>query len=454
MNGHDSSREQVDWTRRRFLGLAGAGVAGGLGLATAAWSPQSSASDPTRDPDLLLGGAAHAWVQAMYDVVWHGGSSTPTNAARIYCALSVAMYEAVAPLSSTLRTLAGQLTDLRPLPQAPARNSDPPCVMAGAVRTLADYLFRSSPRDLSGPLDRVFDEQVRARRGAGVPAGVVSASVEHGVRLGRDLVTWVSTDGYLGTLRPYLPPEGEGLWRSSPPDFGEAIGPYWSEIRPMVMARPDEVVPVAPVSYSPSEGSPFWEQANSTYQAGLAITQAQRQTAMFWRDNPHTSGLPSGHWMAITRQVCTQQGLSLTRSVEAYARVGVALHDAFLNCWTWKYRFNLVRPVDYVHDHIDPNWETWVATPPFPEYTSGHSVASAAAATVLTDLLGGDLSFTDVNTITDWGTRQFDSFRQAAEEAAISRLFGGIHYPMAIDFGLAQGDAVGALVVARLETRR
>jgi membrane-associated phospholipid phosphatase len=174
---------------------------------------------------------------------------------------------------------------------------------------------------------------------------------------------------------------------------------------------------------------------------------------MFWRDNPHTSGLPSGHWMQITRQVCTQQGLSLARSVEAYARVAVVLHDAFLNCWTWKYRYNLIRPVDYVHEHIDPNWETWVATPSFPEFTSGHSVASAAAATVLTELLGV-VAFTDVNTIIEWGTRTFGSFREAAQQAATSRLYGGIHYPMAIEFGLQQGDAIAALHVERLETRR
>jgi hypothetical protein len=387
----------------------------------------------------------------VYDVVWHGGTNTPTNAARIYCYLSIAMYESVAPSTSTLRSLSGQLTGLRPLPGPPAGSTDPACVIAGAVRTLTDYLFRSTP-DFAA-MAQVFNAQIRARRAAGVPAGVVDTSIEHGVRLGRDLVSWVSTDGYQGSLRPYNPPLGESLWRSSPPNFGEAIGPYFSEVRPMVLHQADEVVPVAHVPYSSAEGSAFWEQANATYQTGLALTQAQRETAMFWRDNPHTSGLPSGHWTQITRQVCEQQGLSLTQSVEAYARAGVALHDSFLNCWTWKYRYNLIRPVDYVHDHIDPSWQTWVATPPFPEYTSGHSVASAAAATVLTDLLG-EVSFTDVNTIVEWGTRTFASFRVAAEEAAISRQYGGIHYPMAIEFGMDQGDAVGALVVDRLQTRR
>lgn len=450
--GTSPAARSTAWTRRGFMGLAGAGLVSAVGGTAAARLPESSVSDATRDADLLPGSTAHAWLRAVYDVVWHGGSSTPTNAARIYCAVSIAMYEAVAPSSAMLRGLSGQLTDLRSLPRPPSGRTDPVCVMAGAVRTLADHLFRSTPRFVSEPLGQTFDRQVRLRRAAGVPAGVVSTSIEHGVRLGRALVAWVSTDGYEGSLRPYTPRVGLSRWRPSPPNFGEAIGPYFSEVRPMILHQADEVVPVAHVPFSSVEGSAFWDQANATYQTGLALTQAQRETAMFWRDNPHTSGLPSGHWMQITRQVCEQQGLTLTESVEAYARAGIALHDAFLNCWTWKYRYNLIRPVDYVNDHIDPSWTSWVATPPFPEYTSGHSVASAAAATVLEDLLG-DIGFTDVNAVPDWGTRTFASFRTAAEQAAVSRQYGGIHYPMAIEFGMDQGDAVGALVIDRLQTR-
>lgn len=103
--------------------------------------------------------------------------------------------------------------------------------------------------------------------------------------------------------------------------------------------------------------------------------------------------------------------------------------------------------------HINPNWQTWVATPAFPEYTSGHSVASAAAAHVLTNLFG-DLAFNDENATPEWGTSQFGSFREAAQQAATSRLYGGIHYPMAIEAGLDQGAAIGSLVVDRLQTRR
>jgi hypothetical protein len=421
------------------------------GVAATRW-PIAFAADPSGDPDLLPGDPAHAWLREVYNVVWAANDSLPTNAARIYCYLAIAMYESVASSSSSLRSLVGQLNELRPLPQTPQDRIDASCVMASAVRTVTDHLFRANPE--GERLAGLFSNQIYLRRAAGVPASVVNASLDHGVRLGRALVSWISADGYAGTLgRSYDPPVGESLWRPSPPNFGSAISPYWAEVRPMVLRSADEVTPVAHVPYSNVTGSPFWQQANTTYQTGLALTQVQRETAMFWRDNPHTSGLPSGHWMQIVRQVCEQQQLSLARSVEVYARVGVALHDAFLNCWTWKYRYNLIRPVDYVHRYINPNWQTWVATPAFPEYTSGHSVASAAAAHVLTNLFG-DLAFTDENVIPEWGTRQFSSFREAAQQAATSRLHGGIHYPMAIEAGLDQGAAIGSLVVNRLQTRR
>jgi len=446
-----ASDPAADWSRRRFLRLTGAGMVGIAGTAATGWA-EPSTMDPTRDPDLLPGDAAHAWLREVYNVVWHTGN-TPTNAARIYCYLAVAMYESIAPASSELRSLTGQLTGLRPLPQTPPGRIDPTCVMAGTLREITDYLFRSV--DPGGEqLIGLFRRQTSRRWFEGVPASVVYASVDHGVRLGRALVAWIAADGREGTVgRPYQPPVGDSLWRPSPPNFGVAVEPYWSEVRPMVLQSADEVAPVVHVPYSANAGSAFWEQANATYQAGLALTQSQRETAMFWRDNPHSSGLPAGHWMQIVRQVCEQQELSLARSVELYARVGVALHDAFLNCWTWKYRYNLIRPVDYVRYHIDPNWRTWVDTPAFPEYTSGHSVASAAAAHVLTDMLG-DVAFSDTNAVPDWGTREFGSFREAAQQAAISRLYGGIHYPMAIEAGLEQGNRVGALVVERLQTTR
>jgi hypothetical protein len=441
---------------RRGLILGAAGLSTGLaatggltlGLATSAFAADA------RDPEVMSPECANDWLLALYDVVWAEGPS-PTNAARIYNYCALAMYEAVAPHTTTLRSLGGQLNGLGMLPKPPKGRVDAPCVLGGAVATVADHLFTAASGPSRQRLADTMTGQLASRRAAGVPLGVIDVSTEHGRRIGRSLVAWMSTDGQAATVgRPYTPILGPDKWRPTPPNFGIAIEPYWSEVRPMVLRGAAEVAPVPHVAFSTEPGSPFYEQAMHTYVTEESTTADQRAIALYWRDNPVTSGLPSGHWMSVVREVSQQHGLSLSQTVEAYARAGVALHDAFLNCWTWKYRYNLLRPVTYVHQHIDPAWVTNVNTPQFPEYTSGHSVASRAVSTVLTELLG-QRSFVDTaRAVPGQPSRTFGSFHEAADMAAISRLYGGIHYLMAIENGMAQGDEIGALVVDRLQTRR
>jgi hypothetical protein len=178
------------------------------------------------------------------------------------------------------------------------------------------------------------------------------------------------------------------------------------------------------------------------------LTDEQRAIALFWADTPGQTGTPPGHWISILGQVIGENDLALDVAAEAYAKVGLAEMDAFICCWFVKYEFNLLRPITYIRDLFDPEWNSPIPTPPFPEYTSGHSTQSAAAAQVLTDRLG-DIPFTD-HTHDDLGfpPRSFDSFWEAAEEAAISRLYGGIHYRAAIEKGLDQGRCIGKSVSA------
>jgi hypothetical protein len=445
-------------------GLLGAGVGAGLGatgLVGIGGLTAGAFADTGDNPASMSPDCVNEWIDTLFDVTWASGPS-PTNAARMYAYCAIAMYESVAPHARLLRSLSGQLTELSDLPKPPSGRIDLPCVIAASVGAVASHLFAQAPEAARQLIADRLASQTTGRRSTGVPAGVVRTSLEHGRRLGARLNAWIDTDGRAGTVgRPYSPPVGPGLWRPTPPNFGTAIEPYWSEVRPMILKTADEVEPAPHVPFSTVEGSPFWEQANLTMQTGLALTATQRRIAMFWRDNPVTSALPSGHWMRVVRQVSDQHGLSLADTVEAYARAGAALHDAFLNCWTWKYRFNLVRPVSYIQDVIQADvpaaekWQSWVNSPQFPEYSSGHSVGSRAASTVLTELLG-ERAYVDHHPAAPGGgdTRSFGSFHEAANEAALSRLYGGIHYLMGIENGKTQGDQVGALVIARLQTRR
>ncbi len=465
------SREAVAGAGVRRRGfLAGAGlVAGAVGLGVTPGLAPAAATE-RRVPLTRLHPAtvASAWMKRMYDVVFDE-QLTPPAAARAYAYVSLAMYESVAAGMPDRLSLAGQLRDLGAFPQpAPGADIDWPSALSAAVAGVSQELLLTGRATSRAKVSATYDEQVASRRDAGVPANVVAASVAHSRRVAEVLVARMRTDGYAGTQgRTYVPPVGPDKWEKTPPNYSREVEPFWGEVSPFVLTHQGECEPPPHVPYSEEPGSPFWQQAMTTYEQSFRNTDETRAIARFWTDNPGSSGLPSGHWLSIVRQVAEQQSLRLDQAVEAFALAGVALADAFLSCWYAKYRINLVRPITYVRRHIDPAWSTLVNTPQFPEYTSGHSVSSMAAATVLTDLLGEFPIVDDTHAgypllPTRPGdpappqrvARAHGSFLQAAEEAARSRIYGGIHYPMGIEAGKDQGVKIGELVLARVRTRR
>jgi hypothetical protein len=354
------------------------------------------------------------------------------------------------------RPLTGQLNDLDPGPLAPQGiRIHWPLALNAAVERAALTLFADrSAASRSAISD--YAQHVRESFELTVNADVSSASDAYGGAVGDHVASWIGTDGYAGILGlPYEPPSGPGLWERTPPNFGFALEPYWERVRPMALPAVDYCAPPPPVPFSVEAGSAFYQQAMTVYQTSQQIGDREREIAFFWRDNPDgTTGLPSGHWALITCIAISDRGLDLAEAVEVLAMVGISLTDAFSSCWTEKYRRNLVRPVTYIRNHIDPNWASFVNSPAFPEYTSGHSVGSGAAATTLTALLG-EASFVDDSGVPyGRGAYSYGSFTEAAQDAAISRLYGGIHYPMAIEVGLDQGAHVSRVVQERVKLRR
>ena len=203
------------------------------------------------------------------------------------------------------------------------------------------------------------------------------------------------------------------------------------------------------------------------YEAGVKLDERQTEIASFWDCNPYVSHhqghvmfatkkiTPGGHWIGVATIAARQTNADLMKAVETYALTSIALMDGFISCWDEKYRSSLIRPETIINMHIDEDWVPLLQTPPFPEYTSGHSVVSSAAAVTLTDLYGENFNFMDTTEV-EYGlpAREFASFIQASEEAAESRLLGGIHYRPAIDNGIDQGRSVGNLMLDRVQTRR
>jgi hypothetical protein len=437
--------------------VGAAGAAGAVALPSTSWAAAGTRVAEHR-ADVAL-----RWVETTYDLVLRENLSPPA-AARVYAHTAIAMYEALVAGMPDRLPLAGQLTALRT--SGPVRHKqhvDWPSALVTAAAHVQRTLLPFAAPGTRPTLDEAEATAISARHRQ-VAAGRVDAGVEHGRAVGRHLAAWLARDGYAGTVgRAYEPStEGGAHWESTPPNYRPAIEPHFFEVRPLVLRTADEIVPEPPVPFSTVRGSAFWQQAMAPYEQSKVNTDEHKAIARFWTDNPGSftpplgspTGLPSGHWMLLGTQGLALRAARLDLAVETLALTGIALHEAFLNCWTWKYRFDLLRPITYVHRHIDPGWTTYVNTPQFPEHTSGHSVASPAAAAVLTAQLG-TFAFTDhSHDVRGHRPRSFASFGDAAAEAAVSRLYGGIHYPHAIEVGLDQGREVGATVLARVRTRR
>lgn len=459
-------------TRRDVLRLAAVGgttvATGAAGVAAAAPAVATDVRAVHRGggtASVTDAGVAHAWVRTTYQAVLLE-NLTPPTAARAYAHAALAMYEAAVDGMPHHVSLAGTVKGLGRAPgQAPGRGRlDWSVAVSVAARDLLVALL-----PLRNPLTRPLLQDahtavVAGRRSAGASTLLIGDSERHGAAAAARVVGRALADGHAeASTRAYTPPSGQPWhWVSTPPNYRPAIEPYCADVRPFLLRSTDEVEAAPTVPFSTEPGSEFYAQAMAVLRQSDLGTDAERATARFWTDNPGSftppfgtaTGLPAGHWMRIASQAAEQHRLALDDTLEALVRLGVTTADAFLACWTVKYRTNLLRPVTYIDRWIRPGWLSWVNTPQFPEHTSGHSVSSAAASVVLTDLLG-ELAFVD-DTQAHLGmpARTFSSFEAAAQEAARSRLFGGIHYPSGIEAGLDQGRRLGELAVDRLRTRR
>jgi hypothetical protein len=420
------------------------------GIVYRAAGAQALAPQPftARDTGQFNAKVPEAWFELAYNLVRQEALSPPV-AARTYGYLGVALYEALVPGMPGYQSLAGQLNDLQALPKPAGRAYHWPTVanstLAATLRTLLNEgssATQAAIQALEGQFNREFEP--------GLPPGVYERSVARGRSIGQAILSWAARDGY-ERLKDCssLPPAGAGLWAPTPPGFKPPLLPCWGELRPFVLSHGSQCSPGPPPTYSEDPESEFYQEAWEVYRVVNYLTPEQLEIAQFWADNPGQTGTPPGHSIAILSQILIQQGASLETAAEAYARLGIALADSFIACWQTKYRYNLLRPITYIHNVIgDTGWNTPVVTPPFPEYTSGHSVQSGAAAQVLAGMFG-EVAFTDhTHASLGYAPRTFMNFFAFAQEAAISRLYGGIHYRAAIERGLEQGRCIGQRVNA------
>lgn len=432
----------------------------------------------------------------------------PPVASRISAYGSLALYEGfAADPASGLRSLAGQLNGIASLPAPPAEGVDGGIVAAAAEQVVLDSLFRDGFASTRRTIDSLARVQVEGRVAVGVDAARRDRSVAHGQALGAAILAWAATDGFFATrTRSWPPPDKRELWANTitvdqfvplmlsgesdlvaPANPGVAMEleragerfvftnrpknaagttlptfnpvrptePYWGELRPFAIRDGDECRPPAPPAYSEREGSDFWKMGREFADSMQALTPEKKQVALFWADNPVATGTPGFHWISVVNQMIARRNLTAPQAAELFALTSVAIADAFIGCWKEKYRSMTVRPVAYMHRVFDPDYATVIPTPPFPEYTSGHSVQSAAAVEVLKALVGDTVAFSD-STQVDVGQppRDFANFTAALHDVATSRIYAGVHYVPSVVDGMTQGVCIGTHVLERLRTRR
>lgn len=406
----------------------------------------------------------HRSMKEITDRIVHDIFSPPV-ASRIYAYATVAGYETIIHQDKNYRSLAGQLNGLEKFPQPDSTlEYCYPLAATEAMLKVGRALIFSEE-----DLDKFYDKEMKNFRDAGVPDDVFERSVAFGDSVAKHVMKWSSKDNYKQsrTFPKYTIESSPATWKPTPPAYMDAVEPHWNKIRPFVIDSAQQFKPVPPTPFSKEKNSQFYKEAYAVYETGKNLTPEQRAIASFWDCNPFIMNVkghvmfatkkisPGGHWVNITRLACTNTHADMVKSAEAYVRVSLSLIDGFISCWDEKYRSKLVRPETYINQYVDENWVPLLQTPPFPEYTSGHSVISTSAAVALTGMFGDNYAFTD-STEVEYGMppRSFTSFNQASQEAAVSRFYGGIHYVPACENGKIQGQKIGEFILAKVQTRR
>ena len=405
----------------------------------------------------------NAALNKLTQVVIHDIFSPPV-ASRIYAYANLAGYEALVPFDAQYESMAGKLKRFQASPKPEAgKEYCFPLASARAFLTVARALTFSV--EFYDEFEKPFYEQYKKD---GVPDEVYDRSMAYGEAVAKHILDYAAKDNYKQTRGfKHTVTNEEGTWVPTPPAYMDAAEPQWNKIRCWAMDTCNQFMPPRPPAFNLTKGSPYDKELQEVYQAGKDVDKQKQDIAYFWDDNAFVMNVaghvmfaskkmtPGGHWLAIAETVARQKKLSLMPTVEAYALTSFALTDGFISCWDEKYRSKMVRPETVINKVIDPKWVPFLQTPPFPEYPSGHSVISTAAATVLTNLIGDNIPFTDSTEFQyGHGVRSFKSFRMAADEASISRLYGGIHYRSALTNGQIEGEQVGKWVLQKLHTRK
>jgi len=420
------------------------------------------------DPITLSPEDLHASVDRVTEIMIHDIFSPPV-ASRIFAYPNIGAYEIIALKNPEYLSLVNQVAELTPIP-VPEKQKTINHEVAALVAHMEiskKLIFSEAKMEvLRDSLYQIWESK---------NSTLFEDSKQYGLQVSAHIIDWMNKDNYNQTRtmpKFTVDIENPSRWQPTPPAYMSGIEPHWNKIRPFVIDSASQFKPVPPPPFSLKKDSDFYKELLEVYTISNQITEKgdsseEIKIAQFWDCNPYVSVTrghlmfatkkisPGAHWIGITKIAARKTNSDFDKTLFAYTKASVAMADAFISCWDEKYRSNLIRPETLINDHIDDSWKPVLQTPPFPEYSSGHSVVSGAASTVLTDIFGADFNFED-DTEVAYGLpiRSFNSFKEAADEAAISRMYGGIHYRAAVEIGVKQGRDLGSHVVKNLKMKK
>ncbi|MEZ4919138.1 MAG: vanadium-dependent haloperoxidase [Saprospiraceae bacterium] len=410
------------------------------------------------NPELI-----HKGIRKITDIMRHDIFSPPV-ASRIYAYSSVAAYEALIPQYPEYKSMAGQLNGLTECPKP--KEGEDYCFPLASVHALMqvgkNLIFSEST------MEEHQEEVYQRFNEMNMPQDVYDRSIEFGEAIANHILQWSKSDHYAETRsapKYTIDLEDPSRWVPTPPQYADALEPHWIDIRPWVMDSSRQFKPVPHIPFSLDKDSDFYAAVMEVYNVSKELDDAKKASALYWDCNPFEVSVsghlmvstkkisPGGHWMNICGHGCRIAKCSIMESTENYTLVSLALADAFISCWSEKFTANLVRPETYINRYIDEEWHPFIETPPFPEHTSGHATISAAAATILTEKLGEPFEFIDSTEMEfKMDPRKFGSFYEASDQAAMSRLWGGIHYRIGNEGGRMSGREIGRYVLGKIQT--
>lgn len=388
---------------------------------------------------------------------------SPPVASRIYVYPNIAAYEILCKKYKSLQPLAGQIKHLKPIPHPTASvdysiSAEVAFVSVAKKMIYSEYILEQF---LQNEL-AIWSKKIK-------DTSLLQQSILYGNQVSAHIIQWLGEDNYshTRTLERYVLSDSLGAWKPTAPEYMNALEPNWSMIRSMMSENPGYVRAIPNIAYSEDKNSTFYKNAMAVYNEAKTNDSNHIKTALYWDDNPNTAVVnghltyfihkisPPGHWLSIASQQIYAKKLNEEKSIELFAMLSIASFEAFISCWNEKYMSNSVRPETYINRLIDSKWLPLIETPPFPEYTSGHSVTSAAASSMMATFLPLPHVFTDSTQLyLGLPTRTFNSFQEASNEASLSRFYGGIHYMPALKNGEQQGREVAQYILKTLKTRR